>query len=96
MSKSLEWELQWIDDHPEFYEGPMHREAVKRFITTRYNDSKLIKGVVRYVETNKTYQYLGQSIGAGWRRDERLFVYRDDKSGQIFHREPKDFKERMR
>ena len=32
----LEAEKAWIDAHPEFYEGPMHQEAVKRNIEKRY------------------------------------------------------------
>lgn len=93
--KSLEWELQWIDGHPEYYEGPMHRAAVKRFITSRYENNQLIKGNVEYTGNGKVYKYLGQSIGAGWRNGERLFAYFDPESGQLFHRERDDFKNRM-
>lgn len=96
MSKALEWELQWIDDNAHRYEGPYHIAAVKRFITERYLKNTIVKGTVRYIGNGKPYQNLGMSIGAGWRHDERLFVYRDADTGAIFHREREDFEERMK
>lgn len=32
----LDWELKWIDDNPERYEGPYHQLAVKNNIIRRY------------------------------------------------------------
>lgn len=97
MSKSLQWELDWIDAHPECYEGPLHRELVKRNITARYLANQLIKGEVAYtLNPEKRYKYLGISHGAGVRGNERLFVYWDHSKGQLFHREREDFNQRMR
>lgn len=93
---ALEWELNWIDNNPDRYEGPLHREAVKRFITERYEQKGLIKGDVVYLKKGMVYKYLGQSLGAGWRRDERLFVYWDADKNQLFHRERDDFNEAMK
>lgn len=93
---SYEWECKWIDDHPEYYEGHYHQEAVKRLIAIRYENSRLIKGNVTYTDKGTVYKYLGQSIGAGWRNGERLFVYVDQTNGQLFHRERDDFNNRMK
>lgn len=41
----LEWELNWIDNNPQRYEGPMHIEAVKRFITERYRFNAIEKAL---------------------------------------------------
>lgn len=96
MSNALQWELDWVDTNPDRYEGPLHRECVKRNIKARYAANQLFKGEVVYALRPETrYKYLGQSMGAGWRRDERLFVYWDAEKGQLFHREREDFKEQM-
>lgn len=36
MCKSLEWELDWIDANPQYYDSPEHISAVKANITKRY------------------------------------------------------------
>lgn len=89
-------ELEWVDRNPQYYEGPLHRECVKRNIVQRYLQNQIVKGTVLYVKNpEKPYQYLGQSIGAGWSNGERLWIYRDPKTGQLFHRVRDDFKNRM-
>ena len=40
------------------------------------------------------YRYLGTAIGAGDSRGELIEVYQDE-SGQLYHRTPEDFMERM-
>ena len=40
------------------------------------------------------YRYLGTAIGAGDSRGELFEVYQDE-SGQLYHRTPEDFMERM-
>lgn len=42
-----------------------------------------------------TYEKLGVSKGAGLRANERLVVYRSCQTGEIFHREIRDFEYRM-
>ena len=96
MSNALKWELQWIDANAHRYEGPMHLTAVKRFITERYLNNAIVKGTVRYIGNGKSYQYLGISKGAGFRRNEFLHVYRDADTCELYHREPKDFEERIK
>lgn len=94
--KSLVWELQWISNNPEWYEGPWHRLAVARNIVTRYYKNRLVKQDVIYKpRPEKRYKFLGISHGAGWCQGERKPVYWDPESGQLFHREPDDYKERM-
>lgn len=96
MSKSMQWELDWIDANPERYEGPWHRELVKRNIKARYLANQLVKGEVVYSpQPDKRYKYLGLSLGAGTRREERLFIYWNPVNGQLYHREREDFKMRM-
>lgn len=96
MNNGLAWELEWIDQHPECYEGPLHREAVKRNITARYLMNRLIQGEVFYKPVPETrYQYLGLSLGAGSRREERLFVYWNAETNQLHHRDRDDYKMRM-
>ncbi|MCY1440196.1 hypothetical protein D9M71_564610 [compost metagenome] len=43
-----------------------------------------------------SYALIGESIGAGTCRGQTNVVYRDIKSGQMYHRTPSDFDERMK
>jgi hypothetical protein len=45
--------------------------------------------------TGTVYRLLGESHGAGTCRGERSTVYQDAVSGQLYHRAPLDFAERM-
>jgi len=36
MNDLLQWEIDWINAHPELYEGPWHRKAVIGNITKMY------------------------------------------------------------
>lgn len=94
--KTLTWEIQWVLDHPKGYEGPWHQLAVCRCIVTRFFQNKLVKQDVIYIpRPEKTYKFLGVSHGAGWCQGERKTVYWCPQSGQLFHREPDDYKGRM-
>lgn len=41
------------------------------------------------------YVVLGKTIGAGYSRGESVIVYKDEATGQLFHRTEIDFKTRM-
>lgn len=36
MNELCQWEINWINSHPERYEGPLHQKAVIRLITNKY------------------------------------------------------------
>ena len=42
-----------------------------------------------------SYWLIGESKGAGERRDETLVIYNDRATGQVYHRTPEDFAGRM-
>uniref|UniRef100_A0AB39CCB5 Uncharacterized protein n=1 Tax=Pseudomonas phage RVTF4 TaxID=3236931 RepID=A0AB39CCB5_9VIRU len=93
---SLHWELEWVREHTERYEGHWHQLAVCRNIVTRYFKNKLVKQDVFYKpRPEKIYKFLGVSHGAGWCQGERKYVYWDPIHGQLFHREPADYRDRM-
>lgn len=41
------------------------------------------------------YVVIGKTIGAGYSRGESVIVYKDEATGQLFHRTEIDFKTRM-
>lgn len=41
MNKQLEWEIKWINNHPELYEGEYHQKAVINNITNRYRKNEV-------------------------------------------------------
>lgn len=96
MSRALQWELDWVDANPDRYEGPWHRELVKRSITARYLRNALVKRDVAYTGDPETiYKYLGTSKGAGTSKGEILEVYWCFANNQLYHRTPGDFRDRI-
>lgn len=49
--KLLQWELDWIKQHSDLYEGPMHIKAVSNNIIKHYHN-KHIEQLVRRLHQN--------------------------------------------
>ncbi|AGH31881.1 hypothetical protein VPIG_00023 [Vibrio phage PWH3a-P1] len=44
---ALESELEWIDNHPEYYASNVHQEQVKKNIYTRYKLTDMLNKLNR-------------------------------------------------
>jgi len=51
VNKLLQWEIQWVKDHPHLYEGPMHQRAVMGNLEKRYYIAKATSVVTRWSVT---------------------------------------------
>lgn len=50
----LEWELNWVVEHPERYEGPLHQRAVCENIKKRYRHSTIMAAASKWAERPTT------------------------------------------
>jgi len=51
MNELLQWEIDWINAHPERYEGTMHRKAVIGNITKMYQ-LREVKKFIKHFNDN--------------------------------------------
>ncbi len=58
MNNQLQWEIDWINSHPEGYDGPMHQKAVIGNITKRYNANETKRLIKQFKDTKTTAAYL--------------------------------------
>jgi len=51
VSDLCQWEIDWVNAHPEKYEGVLHRTSVIRLITNRYELKAAQDNVVLFAKT---------------------------------------------
>jgi len=50
MNDLLQWEIDWINAHPEHYEGPMHMKAVIGNVTKMYHIREVRKFIKHFTK----------------------------------------------
>lgn len=68
-NKNLEWELNWVDTHPQFYIDDSHREDVKHNITVGYN----IRALEGQLNTTPIHERAALELRIGDLKDTRRY-----------------------